>query len=507
LSELKQLHWERQLRRSGRESLSRYTEEALGYTPDKHHRLLIDCLEKVERGEIKRLMVLQPPGSSKSTYCSVAFPTWYLGRHQQDEIIAASYAQALSSKFGRRCRNVVSSLAYRRIFGVGLLEDSQARDDWALESGGTYYATSVDGSVTGRRANGAVIDDPIKGRAEADSQHMRELTWDWYIHDLLTRLKPDAWIVLVMTRWHEDDPAGRILPDGYTGQSGWLLSRTGEPWYVLCLKAECEDEDDPLGREIGEWLWPEYWPAGFLEKQKGEQGPRDWAALYQQRPAPDEGAYFKREWFRYYDIMPARNTLKVYGASDYATSSADDADYTVHLVAGVTPEDDIYILDLWRQKTDTNLWIEEFLNLAEFWKPDAWAEENGQIIKSVGPFIKKRAMERKVYCWRRQFTSAVDKEARARTIQARMSMGKVYFPRLSPWREALESELLTFPAGKFDDQVDGLSLLGRMLADMLTGKIPPSPKPFRPDLEAKLPTMDQIWTRHEKALKGRRSIG
>lgn len=309
----------------------------------------------------------------------------------------------------------------------------------------------------------ALIDDPLKNREEADSPTTRDRVWEWYRSTLYTRLMPGGAIVLIQTKWHEDDLAGRLLEAQKHG---------GDRWEVVSLPALAE-EDDPLGRAPGEALWPEWYPVSVLEQTRAVIGPREWSALYQQRPQADSGEYFKREWVRYYDERPAH--LRIYGASDYAVT-ADGGDYTVHVVIGVDPSDDIYILDLWRQRATSDVWVEAAVELMQRWRPVTWAEEKGQIEKSIGPFLSKRMMERRTYCQREQFTSSSDKPTRARSIQARMSMGKVYFPRLAPWSADLVDELVRFPTGAFDDQVDALSLIGRMLAGMYKGAVPQLPK-------------------------------
>jgi hypothetical protein len=174
------------------------------------------------------------------------------------------------------------------ILRVALASDSQAAGRWALASGGEYYAAGVGVGIAGFRADLAVIDDPVRSREDADSQTVRDRIWDWYKTDLLTRLRPNGRIVLIQTRWHEDDLAGRILAE---------MVAAGERWHVLSLAAEAEG-DDPLGRRPGEWLWDDdYGYARFLEREKATQLPRNWTALYQQRPAPETGNYFRDDWF------------------------------------------------------------------------------------------------------------------------------------------------------------------------------------------------------------------
>jgi len=193
-------------RRTIRKDLKAWCTEALSRVdlrPAQHHELLLDKLEAVERGDIDRLMVLMPPGSAKSTYVSTLFPPWYLARHPDHAVVAASHTAELAERFGRRVRNIVNE--HSATLGLELAADIQAAGQWETTQGGEYFAVGVLGAVTGRRADVVIIDDPVKSRLEADSETVRDRVWEWWKADLLTRLKPGAKIVQVMTRWHEDD--------------------------------------------------------------------------------------------------------------------------------------------------------------------------------------------------------------------------------------------------------------------------------------------------------------
>ncbi len=418
------------------------------YSPAPHHTLIAERLEAVERGEIDRLMIFMPPRHGKSELGSRRFPAWYLGRNPDKSIIAASYNSDLATDFGREVRNIVSGPEYRSVFNTTLAVDSKAANRWHTDVGGIYVAAGVGTAVTGRGADVLLIDDPVKDREEADSEIKRQRVWDWYTSTAYTRLAPGGAIVVIQTRWNEDDLSGRLLESQGAG---------GDQWEVLDL---------PAIDTQGNALWPARYDIGALERIRTAIGPRDWTALYQQRPAPEEGIYFRREWIQFYDTVP--EPLHKYGASDYAVTDGG-GDWTVHGVAGVDADDNLYLLDWWREQTDSNVWIEAVIDLIARHKPLQWAEENGQIIKSVGPFLTRRMNERRVYCAREQYASAADKPTRARSFQARMSMGKVWLPRpeRAPWVANLMSELLTFPAGKNDDQVDVLSLFGRILDSMV----------------------------------------
>lgn len=448
--------------------------------PAAHHHLIIDALDRVEKGETKRLMLFLPPGSAKSTYASVLFPPYFLGRNQNRKVISTSHDTDLAEGFGRRIRKLVDTEDYHRIFNLELDPGSKAAGHWSLRKIkqdedvshetilNEYWAIGILASVTGRRCDLLVIDDPIRGRKDADSETIRSATWEAYKSDFRTRLKPGCPIIYIGTRWHEDDPAGRILPEGYSGESGLIEGRDGESWEVVCLPAIAESPKDPLGRKKGERLWPQWYcreREDWFDQEKRTQGPRNWAALFQQRPAPEEGDYFQREWFRYYETAP--NDLTYYGASDYAVSTKDDADFTVHGVCGVDEEDNIYIVDWYRERVDSERWIHELLYLVKIWQPVMWGEEKGQILRSIDPFIKKKMQEEKAYTYRKGYPSSMDKVQRAQAIRGRMAEGKIFFPQNAPWLEPLISECLMFPSGKHDDQIDVLSLFGRMLLDMV----------------------------------------
>jgi len=381
----------------------------------------------------------------------------------------------LRRKWGRRIRNLV--LEHSPTLGIELSSDSQAAGRWSLESGGEYYAAGVGVGIAGFRADLALIDDPVRSREDADSQLVRDRVWDWYKSDLMTRLKPGGRVIVIQTRWHEDDLAGRILEDDR------------QQWEVISIPA-IAGPDDPLGRNVGDYLWDDDYGYGtFLRLQECEQPPRNWSALFQQQPTPDSGDYFLAEWLRSYQTAPAPETLRVYGGSDYAVTSGG-GDYTVHIVLGVDPENRMYVLDLWRGQTASDKWIEAWCDLVERWKPLGWAEEQGQIRAGVGPFLDKRARERGAYVARRMFPTRGDKAVRAQSIRGRMATLGLYLPSRSPWLVNFRAELLTFPAGKHDDQVDALGLIGQLLAIMLKGRAQEVPEPTRGADEM---TLDELW--------------
>lgn len=424
-----------------------------GFEPAAHHRLIIEHLEAVSRGTIDNLLIFAPPGSAKSTYVSVLFPVWYFAHHPTHNVLAATHAAEFADRWGRRVRNDI--LRHGRMLKLSLARDSRAAARFALKRGGEYYGVGAGAGIAGFRADLGIIDDPFGSREDAYSSAVRRKRWDWYLDDYSTRLKPGARRVIMHTRWHEDDIAGRVLEQIAQG----LIKAA-----VISIPAVAE-ANDILGRKPGEYLWDD--PQGYnygasLRARQRETSPMMWAALYQQRPAPEEGDYFKADWLRPYVTAPARDTLRVYGASDYAVT-ADGGDYTVHLVAGIDHDGRLYLLDLWRRQAAADQWIEAFCDLVRAWKPIAWAEETGQIKAGVGPFLERRMRERRAYVMREAFPARADKAVRAQAIRGRMALDGLYVPASAPWSADFRAELLSFPAGRHDDQVDALGLIGQLL--------------------------------------------
>lgn len=759
-----------------------------GFEPALHHRLLIDQLERVARGEVDRLAIFMPPGSAKSTYGSVLFPPWFMARNPGMQVLAASHTTELAERWGRKVRGMLDE--HGAMLGASLSPISNAAGRWALMNGSEYFAAGVGTGIAGFRADLCVIDDPLRSRKDADSELNRNDQWEWYVGDVLPRIKPGCRIVLIQcmtgdtpvmladgskkslkdirpgdkvstykdgvlstsfvlnwtnngldriftikmtsgitvranerhpflvyeggglkwvrtkdlcrgcsilkvnggvgsvkhahvrdanagyivadfvtviislkeglialsrslvcsarsltrmnglrrdhdtrqvpgengrerrargedaesqlkvavtallttirkdgqvafarlrlmlyrsatrissiamgllarnisvylpskmesvpyagslrapmfeptgtenfasiivtmrtrlegfcatiatllsdtqkqrkslspslnisdfildkvlevsdagveevfdiqidqtenfianglvshnTRWHEDDLAGRILEDA---------KRTGRTWRVISLPAVAE-ADDLLGRQPGEYLWDDAYGYGqTLRDAEREQTPRNWSALFQQRPAPETGDYFKEEWLRPYVTAPDLGTLTVYGGSDFAVT-ADGGDYTVHAVVGIDPEHKPWLLDLWRGQTASDKWVDVWCDLSKQWKPNGWAFEQGQIKSGVGPFLKQRARERNCWTDMRDFPTRGDKAVRAQSMRGRMAMLGLGVPIGKPWYPALRAELLSFPAGKHDDQVDALGLVGQLLDIMGSGR-------------------------------------
>lgn len=412
-----------------------------GYKPADHHRKIARALERVAKGECKRLMIFMPPRHGKSQLTSEFFPAWYLGHHPEHYVIFTTYAQEFADDFGRKVRNQLQDPLYKAIFPeCQISQDSASASKFNTNQRGSYFAVGMGGPITGRGAHVAIIDDPTKGREDAESELQRRKQKEWYSSVLRTRLMPGGAIVVIQTRWHEDDLAG------------WLQSAHGhEKWEVINLPAISEE---------GNPLWPEMYDAKTLEGIRDALGARDWNALYQQNPIPDAGDFFKREWFKFYDTPPTG--MYIYGASDFGVTQGG-GDPTEHGIFGIDDKNNIYILDWWSGQTNSAEWINSLLDLQDQWKTMRWYGEAGVIRRAVEPQLAKRMEERKIYPNVEWMASMSDKSSRASNFQGRAANGKVYLPRQSAWASDLLNQLIRFPAGLHDDKVDVCSLIGRGL--------------------------------------------
>lgn len=423
-------------------------------TVAEHHRLILSKLDEVSKTRHGRLMIFCPPGSAKSTYASVVFPSRYLGEKSGRKLILASYGDDLARKMGRRTRSIVKQSRYKGIYGTELAADSQAAQEWALSNGSEYMACGIMAGITGNRANGIIIDDPIKGREQADSETIRQKTWDAYQDDLLTRLIPGGFVVLVQTRWHEDDLAGRILPEKWKGESGAIKCRDGNVWEVICLQACCEVENDPLGRKYGEYLWPQWFDQKHWAQFKSNS--RTWSALYQQMPSPPEGSLFKPDRINIVDVLPVG--LRAARGWDFAATTEQEnkkADWTVGGKVGMDDEGRVYIMHVNRFRGSPLDVEKSLVNTA---KMDGYGtlisapQDPGQAGKSQAQYFARLLAGYVV-----EFSPETgSKETRASPLASQMEAGNVYMLR-ADWNQELTDEMRKFPNGSHDDQIDGLS--------------------------------------------------
>ncbi len=418
-----------------------------GVLAPRHLALLNRQLVRVASGSVRRLMVTMPPRHGKSLLTSMLFPTWYLGMKPQGKLLLASYGGDFAATWGRRVRDAFAGAAGRE-FPARLRRDSRAAERWELVRGGSMATAGVGGSLTGRGAEVLIVDDPVKNAEEADSARQREKVWDWYRSVAATRLEPGGRVVLVQTRWHWDDLAGRLLAND-----------DGEPWTAVNLPALAEDAD-LLGRPPGAALWPERFSVAELERIRRAVGPRWWSALYQQRPAPDCGQDFDRQWFRYFRTEGDLHLLGAgpvadaecerFATVDLAISERQAADWTVAMAWAVTPGHHLLLLEVLRArlgpaKLAPTLAAFAARNGAEFVGVEQVGFQEAIIQQLRDAGLAVRGLKPKG-----------DKRSRAVAASVRMEAGMVHFRAGAAWLSELESELLAFPLGKHDDQVDAL---------------------------------------------------
>lgn len=453
-------------------SLADYTHWITGLAPAQHHHVMCEGLEAIERRELDILIIMLPPGSAKSTYGSVSFPSWYLGRNPRDNIIAVSNIGELAERFGRKVRNTVDSAEHKRVFPESALSpDSQAAGRWDTSEGGEYYATGVGGTVTGRRADIAIIDDPIKSREEADSQGIRDKQWNWYKDDLRTRLKPGARQVFIMTRWHEDDLLGRVLEEAKSSNQR-----------IKIIKIPMEaGVNDPLGRQPGEMLWPEWFTPEMVEIAKRDA--RTWTSLYQQEPRPIGGGDFKREWFQFYVRQPQTGS-RVIIVDPASGKRRDRGDYTSMWVVGRGADNNYYVVDGIRDRLNLVERTDAVIELVRKWRPSCtFYEEYG--LQADIEHIRYVQEERQFRFRVKAVGGAMPKTDRIKRLISPLQTGTLWLPESLPKQCAdghvrdvikeLIDELLAFPVAVHDDASDCLArIMDPVVNEHMKAGLPPT---------------------------------
>ena len=436
------------------------------YDAQKFHRVAGAALEEVENGAYRRLIMSLGPRFGKTTLASAMFPAWYMGKHPERSIIVATYNQHYSWDLGRKIRDIIRLPQYAQVFPeLAIKPRADAVDRIETTKGGVVFMVGRGSSITGRGGHVIVLDDPIKDRKEADSPIIRDGLWTWYTQVLRSRLMDmSCAIVIIQTRWTEDDLVGRLIDPMNT----YYTIEEASLWRKIDLPALAE-EDDILGRKPGEALWPARFNEKYLEEIRVTD-PRGFAALYQGRPAPKEGAFFRAQDLVTYNstrLAPHKDEMRFYAASDLAVSLDQKADKTCLMVVGVDEKDHLWIMpDIFWQRTDSRGAIEAMIALMIKYHPQFWWGEKGQISRSIGPFLTKRMRERRVYCALDEINPTQDKQQRAQAIQARSAMGMVHFPAFARWWAEANDQILKFPHGTRDDFVDALALVGLGLAKM-----------------------------------------
>jgi len=447
------------------------------YIPGWVHKDICRRLEKfsddVANRLSPRLLLTMPPRHGKSQLTSKGLPPWHLGRYPNHEVMACSYSGSLSVSFSRINREIIRDPAYQALFETRLHPDSQGAEAWMTTEGGGYMAAGVGGAITGKGAHVLIIDDPVKNREDAESEASRQNTWDWYTSTAYTRLAPGGGVIVILTRWHDDDLAGRLTE---------AMKEGADQWEIVNYPAEATDDETYRGK--GEALHPDRYDLDALSRIKNTIGPRDWAALYQQNPVPDEGAFFTREHIQWYDYndpgaLPNDRELVHYSAWDLAIGEKQENDYSVGGIASIDQKNDLWVRHVRRGHWGSLELCRQILGMFDQWRPDLTGIEKGMIEMSIGPFLHEMKEEKRM--WDFSYTELKpgkqDKVARARAVQGMWEAGKIHIPFNAPWTESFVNELLRFPTGVNDDQVDFFAWIGQMLMLMNPATIRLEKKP------------------------------
>jgi predicted phage terminase large subunit-like protein len=393
----------------------------------KHHQKMINCLRRVEAGEITRLIITAPPRHTKSLLVAECMPPWFIGRRPDRQVIYSTYGDSLSRGFGRRVKGHFQSDIFKKIFPkCELRGDSQAADSIETKQRGVYTATSIGGSVTGKGAHLLIVDDYCKDRQEADSPLIRDRTWDWYTSTARTRLMPGGAVIVMATRWHEDDLIGRIMDKAKPDE-----------WHILHLPAIDEE---------GNALWPEWYPLADLHAIRRDIGDYDFESLYQGNPIPKKGGILKTDRMNKVDEL--FTNIRNIQAVDTAVKIGQENDNTA--IATMSYERGrIQIHDVWKGKVEYPDLKKQIKLMADRYSPSIIGIED----KASGQQILQEMKSLPLL----PLKANVDKKTRAQAFAEMLSTGRVYVPKDAPWLDDLLLEMKAFPSGKHDDMIDAIA--------------------------------------------------
>lgn len=402
------------------------------YVYAEHLEKLNHKLLDVADGKIKRLAVFMPPRHGKSELISKYFPAWYLGTHPDKRVILCSYEADFAAGWGQKVRDLL--VEYNNIYGVNINDGSAARNRWDLSgyTGGMVTA-GVGGPITGKGASLLIIDDPVKNAEQANSPTYREKAKDWYRSTAYTRLEPNGAVIVIQTRWHEDD------------LGGWLLSESEEDWDVLSL---------PAINENNEPLWPDRFSYDRLMEIKRELGSYWFSAMYQQNPQPAEGGLLKRNWIQYYDKLPGSATNHVtYTGWDLAISQKETADYTCSCtIRKDNLTGNLFVVDWTRDHLTFPEQQQAVLNQHQRWGSDLIGIENVAYQDALPQSLKSHMLPIK------GVKPLRDKVTKIISTFTLFEQGIVYLPSKHPLLGEFENEYTYFPTGKHDDLLDATEM-------------------------------------------------
>lgn len=419
-----------------------------------HHKMIAEALEEMERGNIRRMIVTMPPRHGKTELCTRLFPCWFTAKNPGAQVIIAGYSETFAQEeFGSEIRNHMQKPEFAAIFPSCRLDpNSKSSSFLKTTMRNKITITGIGGKINGKGADLMIIDDPVKNDEEADSLMHRNKIANWYASTVRSRMMPGGRILIIMTRWHEDDLVGRILdPEG-------PAKNAIKKWKILHLPAIFNE-----GTKDESALWPEWYPLSELHAIKEDMtDKRWWYAMYQGSPSPEDGEFFKKAMFKTYknEDRPKKESLRIYASMDLALTKDTKNDKTCFITVGVDKEGVIWVLDVIWERREADDMMEEMIAEMLIHSPMMLWGEKGQIARAIGPFMRKRMRE--LECWTiiDEVGTNADKQAKSRSIRGRMSMGMVMFPEEAHWWPEAQQEMLKFPNGKHDDFVDAIALIG-----------------------------------------------
>jgi len=403
----------------------------------RHHKIMADKLERVAKGELKRLIINMPPRHTKSEFASYLFPAWMIGRRPDLKIMQATHTADLSIRFGRKIKNLMEHEDYQQVFDVKLKSDSKAAYRWETDNGGEYYAAGVGGNIAGRGADLFSVDDP-HSEQDAMSPQALENAWDWYLSGPRQRLQPGGAIILVMTRWGENDLTARLLKQS-------ARDPKADKWEVVEL---------PAILNSGEPLWPEYWSKEELESTKASVSLAKWNAQYMQQPTSDTAAVIKREWWQKWEREKVPRLHYVMQSYDTAYLKTRTSDFTSIQTWGVFyPTEDsppnVILLDAkkgrWEFPDLKRIALEEY----QYWDPETVLIE----AKAAGMPLTQELRASGIPVVNFTPSRGNDKHVRMNSVAPLFESGLVWYPETS-WAEEVIEEMAAFPFGEHDDHCD-----------------------------------------------------
>ena len=402
-----------------------------------HHQLIANEYTKIANERKGRLIINMPPRHTKSEFASIYFPAWLIGRNPKMKLIQVSHNTELATRFGSKVRNLLASPEYSQVFGdVRLREDAKAKGKWETNHGGEYFAAGVGGAITGRGADLLIIDDPHTEQ-DSHSEGSMDRAYEWYTSGPRQRLQPGGSIVLVMTRWAENDLTGRLIKSQKEPKA--------DRWKHISF---------PAILESGNPVWPEYWDLEELEKVKASLPVRNWSAQYMQNPTSEEGAILKREWWQKWpnEVPKLKHVIQSY---DTAFSKKETADYSAITTWGIfTPAEEepdaLILLDATRGKWDFPELKAIALDTYKFWEPESVIIEQ----KATGAPLSQEFRRMGIPVIDFVPSKGRDKHSRVNASAPVFESGQVWYPEDEKWAEEVIEECAAFPHGENDDYVD-----------------------------------------------------